>query len=97
MKTRIRKEQSIHDTVYVPEYYNEGWIFKGWESFMDIMGSSCGLPQKAWIRTSKNTKFEAGTLEYAKDVIDTYLSMISEEEKIKYHHKHKEISFIDYP
>lgn len=99
MKTRIRVEQSVNETTYTPEYFVDGWIFSGWESFYDIMGSSCGKPQKAWMRASKKfpTLSPEHSEQFAKQVIDEYFLMLSGEEKVKLHHKTKKTTYIDYP
>lgn len=96
MKTRIRVEKSEYKTVYIPEYYHEGLIFNSWKVFHCIEESS-NTARIAWQKTCYNSKAESGSEQFAKDVIDNYLANISDDNREKDHHKHKEISYVKYP
>ena len=95
LKTRIRKEESEGKVVYSPEFLHEVWILKSWTRFSSLTSpTTCN---KACMMSCDNTKESLSSLEFSKEVIDCYISLVEEENKNELHHETKKISFIEYP
>lgn len=94
-KTRICKQESENKIVYYAEYLHEGWIFNKWIYFSSLDASCIALA--AWRDASKKSQNGFSSLEFAKDVIDTYLEIVEEKEKATIHHETKKTTYIDYP